>query len=64
MNGRLMRLKRLSKGVSQRELGIMIGVDRTMINHMEAGRRDPSLHTLANLAYILGESMDRLAKNE
>ena len=44
--------KRQALGLNQIELAKEIGVDKSMINHIEAGRRDMSLWTASRLAKI------------
>lgn len=44
---------RLREGLSQEELALRLGYDRTHIVHIEAGRNHPSDELLAALAEIL-----------
>lgn len=48
-----LRHYRLEKGWSQDELAYETGSDRTYISDIERGLRNPSLKTLARLAYAL-----------
>jgi transcriptional regulator with XRE-family HTH domain len=48
-----LRVFRLAFGWSQEELAERVGADRTYISDIERGLRNPSLNTLARLAYAL-----------
>lgn len=58
--GRHLRERRLAKRWSQEELAERVGSDRTYISDMERGLRNPSLKTLARLAFKLGVSIGDL----
>lgn len=55
---------RLAKGWSQEELAERAGADRTYISDIERGLRNPSLKTLARLAYILRTKIGDLCDNK
>ena len=43
--------------LSQEQLGLQAGLDRTYINSVENGRRNVSVNTLAKISYALGASL-------
>lgn len=56
------RLKaaRLNKGLGSVELGALLSVGNSSVSRWEAGVREPSLDTIANIAEILGVSVSYL----
>lgn len=48
-----LRKLRLSKGLSQSELAILIGTSQPHLNKIENGRTDPKLSTIVKLATVL-----------
>lgn len=54
--------KRESKGLTQEELGKMIGVNRSTVAMWETGEAMPRADKLPELAKILGCSIDDLYK--
>jgi putative transcriptional regulator len=48
---------RKSKGISQRELAKEVGVSHWWLNHIERGKRNPSLVLAKNIADKLNISM-------
>lgn len=48
--GVLLRRRRTSKGLSQEDLGLIVGLDRTYISGIERGVRNPSLTVLFQIA--------------
>ena len=48
--GNVIRTIRAAKGLSQEELGKLIGVDTSYISRLEKGGRTPSLNTLQKIA--------------
>lgn len=56
------RLKKLrkDKGLTQEELGKMLGVGKSIICCYEKGSRNPSLENLVDMMYIFGVSADYL----
>lgn len=59
------RIKRLrkSQGLSQEQLGLMIGLDRTYLVGVEKGRRNISFINLVKIARGLGVSLSELFVN-
>ena len=55
------KLARVSKGISQKELGIRIGFDQSSassrMNHYEKGRHTPDIPTLKRIAEELGKPL-------
>jgi transcriptional regulator with XRE-family HTH domain len=49
-----LRRMRQYRGWSQEKLGEEANISRVSITHVESGEREPSLHTLQNLAEALG----------
>ena len=63
--GKVLRLIRLEKSLSQEELAHLCGLDRTYISLMERGKRKPTINTLFSLAKGLNEMpRDLLIKTE
>ena len=56
------RLKMLRGNVSQEEFGETLGVSQTYINHLETGRRGPTVEFLLKLSYETRKSTDSLLK--
>lgn len=53
---------REEQGMSQRELAQRVGVNQTMIAHIENGLRIPSLAVSLELAEALNTTVDELCK--
>ena len=53
---------REAKGLSQYELAKRSGISRTMIHHMENGKRNPTLITSYAIASALGLEFSALAE--
>lgn len=51
---RSLKSERLRMGLTQKELGVMIGVDRGIISHYECGRKLPLLCHLIKLSETFG----------
>lgn len=51
---------RSEKGLSQRKFALMIELDRVTLNHIEAGKANPTLDTLARIAQGLDVSIEEL----
>ena len=60
--GQNVRLLRQAKAISQEELGILSGLHRTYIGHVERGERNVSLKTIVQLARALEVSPSELLK--
>jgi transcriptional regulator with XRE-family HTH domain len=55
--GRLLREARLRHGVSQERLAIRAGTTQSAISRIEKDHVSPSVQTLAELLYLLGENL-------
>lgn len=55
---------REEKGLSQKELGDMVGVSEASISNYERGIREPSFDTLCALADIFDVSLDMLIRGK
>lgn len=62
--GKRIKEMRLAKGLSQQELGDLIGVTKVSICGYESGSRTPSLETFALLSEVFGTSTDYLLGRE
>jgi len=51
---------RIYRGMSQAELAKQVGVSKTMISHMESGRKQGSVRTLKRMAKVLDVGMEDL----
>jgi len=49
-------------GVSQRELAVLCGIDRSFLNGVERGHRSPTLQALVKIADGLGTTVSMLTK--
>lgn len=52
--GKRVRELRKSKGLSQQELALKAGLDRTYVGHVELGKRNISLENIQKIAKALG----------
>lgn len=53
---------RVKKGLTQEELAQKLGIDQSMIVHIERGRRMPSLMTAIDIAKYLDCTMNDICK--
>lgn len=53
-----LRILRKSKGLTQEELGAMLGVNKRTVSVWEIGKCEPSLTMLAKLCEIFDETFD------
>ncbi len=53
---------RIKLGLSQVELAKLVGVNQSMIAHIEAGLKIPSLAVSLELAKVLNTTVDELCK--
>ena len=60
MLGKRLRALRKARGLTQQELGELLGVSASAVGMYEQGRREPDLATLVKLADIFGVSVDHL----
>ncbi|MEA5512096.1 helix-turn-helix transcriptional regulator [Crocosphaera sp. UHCC 0190] len=54
--GKVLQRLRKSKGLSQEELSLLSGLDRTFISRLEGGQRQPTISTVIKLAEALNVS--------
>ena len=62
--GERIKYARNQKEMTQDELGKLIGISRSFVNHLETDRKKPSLETLIKLAKTLEVSLDFLAEED
>ena len=62
--GKLIAKLRKSKGLTQRELGDMVGVGFRAVSKWETGLTSPDISIINDLSKILGISADELLKGE
>lgn len=55
------RQYRMEKGMTQKELAAMAGIDRTSLSAYERGKRMPDIFMLCSLADIFDITLDELA---
>lgn len=60
--GKVLRALRRAQGISQEDLGLTAGRDRTYVSLVELGRSSPSLDTLHVFATALGCSLVELMR--
>lgn len=60
--GKNIKERREQSGLDQSELAERLEIDRSLISHIESGRKLPSVPLLADIAKALGCTMDELAK--
>jgi len=58
--GKNVRQRRIAAGLSQEELGARMGVEQYYISGLEAGRRNPTIATMALAAVALGVKISAL----
>jgi transcriptional regulator with XRE-family HTH domain len=61
--GRLLREARLRHGVSQEGLAIRAGTTQSAISRIEKDRISPTVQTLTELLYLLGEDLTLASEN-
>jgi len=61
--GSLIKQYRSALNISQEELGLRCGLDRTYISGLERGVRNPSLTALVTLASGLNTTVSQLLEN-
>ena len=57
----MVRQTRLSKGMTQRQLSLALGMSEGYVGHLEGGRFRPATHTLKSLSSALGLLYGQLA---
>jgi len=60
--GKVIRLRRTRKGLSQEKFSFEAGFDRTYVSGIERGRRNPTLTTIQRLAEALGTEPSSLLR--
>lgn len=60
--GKNLKRIRIAKGISQGEIGRILGVDKGFVSNIENGKTNPTLATITKLAKALGVSSDELLK--
>jgi len=58
--GKVLRLIRMERGLSQEDLGFRSGYHRTYISQLERGQKNPSLRTIFHLAEVLEVDADEM----
>ena len=58
--GKTLRRLRITKKLTQEELGLEAGLRRTFISSLELGQKQPSLETIQKLAAVLELSISKL----
>lgn len=58
--GTRVRAERSRQGMSQEQLALKCGLDRTYISGIERGRRNPSLKNIAKIAHSLKLSLPEI----
>ena len=54
---------RTDKGIKQVDLAYSLEIDDSSLRRIEAGRTNPTLKTLLNIAYVLNVSLEDLIKD-
>ena len=60
--GQNLKRIRTEKGISQNKIARTLGIDRAFISHIENGKTNPTLTTIAKLAKAIGISVGELMK--
>lgn len=55
-----MRVLRAEKGLSQADLGVVLGVSRQTVNAIETGKYSPSLQLAIKLARYFGQPVEEV----
>lgn len=53
---------RIAKGISQGEIGRILGVDKGFVSNIENGKTNPTLATITKIAKAVGVSVGELMK--
>lgn len=62
--GKIIRILREGKGLSQEDFAEVVGIHRTYIGGIERGERNPTLTTIHKLAKALNVKSSELLKDE
>jgi transcriptional regulator with XRE-family HTH domain len=60
--GKNLKRIRTAKGISQGEIGRILGVDKGFVSNIENGKTNPTLATIAKIARAVGVSIEDLIK--
>ena len=60
--GKNLKRIRTAKGISQGEIGRILGVDKGFVSNIENGKTNPTLATIAKLAKALSVPIEDLIK--
>ena len=60
--GQSLKRIRTEKGISQNKIAHTLGIDRAFISHIENGKTNPTLATIAKIAKAIGVSVGELMK--
>lgn len=60
--GKNLKRIRTAKGISQGEIGRILGVDKGFVSNIENGKTNPTLATITKLAKAVGVSVGELMK--
>jgi transcriptional regulator with XRE-family HTH domain len=60
--GKNLKRIRTDKGISQGEIGRILGVDKGFVSNIENGKTNPTLATIAKIAKAIGVSVGELMK--
>ena len=60
--GKNLKRIRTAKGISQGEIGRILGVDKGFVSNIENGKTNPTLATIAKIAKAIGVKIEELIK--
>lgn len=60
--GALIREARKSKGLTQKELAALLGIDETRVSKYESGKQNPTIETLEKIANALNVTIELTLK--
>ena len=58
-----LKIARMKKGITQVQLGRMLGVGKDMVSRYETGRAKPTIYNLFKMAGILETTVDYLMED-
>ena len=64
IDGNLLKALRREKGLSQEELGDLVGTEGNLVSRWERGTSTPSLHYMHKLSEVFDKPVDYLMKGE
>jgi len=62
--GEKLRILRMRRGLTTRELGELLGVNQSHVTRMEQGQRMPNVAMVIKVAAIFGVTVDQLVQDE